>query len=171
MIIGAKRILEIVKDLDKAVLPDSSHHLVGEIRHICERWIDIQENDGNPVDASSLANTFLKKQTLWNYNLQSGLYITNLYAPSTFRASLLEQVEDNEKNNIPMDNIVERNYINIDARTAIQIADEILKNRKKDKIVVYQSSVPRYLELINSFHNIIEDQQDTIDSLVARLTQ
>ena len=157
MIIGAKRILEIISKITDTGL--YSEESMQEVKKICDRWINIQKNN---IDGSSMV---LKKQLYWEYHLRDGLNITGVYAMSTVRQSFLSTMTDEEEKMFSEKDIIEEVHINIDAMTAIRIADEILKNTKKEKKEVYQKSAPLYLEVMDNLHNIIRDQQTVIDRL------
>ena len=163
MIIGAKRILEIISKITDTGL--YSEESMQEVKKICDRWINIQKNN---IDGSSMV---LKKQLYWEYHLRDGLNITGVHAMSTVRQSFLSTMTDEEEKMFSEKDIIEEVHINIDAMTAIRIVDEILKNTKKEKIVVYQNSAPLYLEVMDNLHNIIRDQQTVIDRLVEKLSQ
>ena len=163
MIIGAKRILEIISKITDTGL--YSEESMQEVKKICDRWINIQKNN---IDGSSMV---LKKQLYWEYHLRDGLNITGVHAMSTVRQSFLSTMTDEEEKMFSEKDIIEEVHINIDAMTAIRIVDEILKNTKKEKIVVYQNSAPLYLKGMEALHKIIEGQQETIDKLAERLSQ
>lgn len=169
MIIGAKRIIEII---EKQTDGESflSFDNVKEIKTICERWIDIQENDGDPVDAHSLANVVLRTQSHFSYNRYEGLDITTRYVASTARAAFIAQIQDDdEKESIPEGILdIERNIIKIDSQTAISMAHHILGD-KKPKVTVIQNDTPVYLEIMDNLHKIIKGQQETISRLVEEM--
>ena len=176
MIIGAKNILDIVNRYLK-VDPDGEVGYLQdmrEIKEICDRWIDIQNNDGNIIDGSSMDNVVLKKQIHWDYNIMEGLKISCAYAPSSARASFIAAIQDDEEPTIPIEGVIEKSSIQMDIHTALKLANEIFKLKeepKREKITIMQNSGPLYIEVMNGLHKIIEDQQVTIDSLVKRLSQ
>ena len=172
MIIGAKRILEIISKITDTGL--YSEESMQEAKKICDRWIGIQNNDGYNIDGSSMDNVVLKKQIHWDYSIMEGLKISCAYAPSSARASFIAAVQDDEEPTIPIEGVIEKSSIQMDVHTALKLANEIFKLKeepKREKITILQHSGPLYIEVMNGLHRIIEDQQKTIDTLMERLTE
>lgn len=169
MIIGAKKIIEIIGKYADMALDhglDEDHKM---IKNICERWIDIQENDGNPHDTISLVNTVLVSRTRFHYDPLNGLNITMGYVGSTPRAAFLATVNDTDTPEAVPD--IERNFMRIDADTAISMAHRIIGDQKPVIIREKNNNNGLFLGIMNNLQGIIENQQETIDALMERITE
>ncbi len=91
MKMGAERIIEIIIQFDKLQLHTDDENLMNEIKTICQRWLDIQ-NDGNIFAMNSLQ--FIDKQFGFNSQLMNGLAIVGHFKRSHAREAFLKNLTD-----------------------------------------------------------------------------